>query len=201
MKFRLHHLSFVLGLAILDTAHAHDTDSQSGPLGKVSFPTSCSPKVQPQFERARRDAAFVLVPRGREDVPRRPRRRPAVHDRHVGNRGDPDVQSAGRAGRVAEGRRSWRRRRSTRAAASRRRRSASATTSKPSPRITRISRRARSARGRSRAPRPTRRWRRSTRTTTRRRSSPRSISPARNRRPTRRTRRISRRPRSSRSSS
>ena len=33
-------------------AQAHDTDSQTGPLGKVSFPTSCDPKVQPAFERA-----------------------------------------------------------------------------------------------------------------------------------------------------
>jgi tetratricopeptide (TPR) repeat protein len=31
---------------------AHDTDTQSGPLGKVSFPTSCDPKVQADFERA-----------------------------------------------------------------------------------------------------------------------------------------------------
>ena len=52
MKSSLRRLSFVLGLAILGTALAHDTDSQSGPLGKVSFPTSCDPKVQPAFERA-----------------------------------------------------------------------------------------------------------------------------------------------------
>jgi tetratricopeptide (TPR) repeat protein len=31
---------------------AHDTDSQSGRLGKVSFPSSCDPKVQPALERA-----------------------------------------------------------------------------------------------------------------------------------------------------
>ena len=64
MKFRLHHLSFVLGLAILDTAQAHDTDSQSGPLGKVSFPTSCNPKVQPRVRTRRGDAALVLVSAG-----------------------------------------------------------------------------------------------------------------------------------------
>jgi len=52
MNSSLRHLSFVLGLAIVGIAQAHDTDSQSGPLGKVSFPTSCSPKVQAQFERA-----------------------------------------------------------------------------------------------------------------------------------------------------
>ena len=52
MKLRLRHLSFVLAVAILSTAHAHDADSQSGPLGKVTFPTSCDPKVQAQFERA-----------------------------------------------------------------------------------------------------------------------------------------------------
>ena len=52
MKLRLLHLSFLLSLAIHGLAQAHDTDSQTGPLGKVSFPTSCDPKVQPAFERA-----------------------------------------------------------------------------------------------------------------------------------------------------
>ena len=52
MKLRLLHLSFVLSLAVHGLAQAHDTDSQTGPLGKVSFPTSCDPKVQPAFERA-----------------------------------------------------------------------------------------------------------------------------------------------------
>ena len=32
--------------------HAHDMESHGGALGKVSFPTSCDPKVQPAFERA-----------------------------------------------------------------------------------------------------------------------------------------------------
>jgi tetratricopeptide (TPR) repeat protein len=31
---------------------AHETDSQTGVLGKVTFPTSCDPKVQASFERA-----------------------------------------------------------------------------------------------------------------------------------------------------
>src|SRR6185503_2185754 len=52
MNSSLRHLSFVLGLAIVGIAQAHDTDSQSGTLGKVSFPTTCNPKVQAQFERA-----------------------------------------------------------------------------------------------------------------------------------------------------
>ena len=52
MKLRLLHLSFLLSLAVHGLAQAHDTDSQTGPLGKVSFPTSCDPKVQPAFERA-----------------------------------------------------------------------------------------------------------------------------------------------------
>jgi len=52
MTLRLRVLPFVFAAAILPAAHAHDTDSQSGPLGKVSFPTSCNPKVQAQFERA-----------------------------------------------------------------------------------------------------------------------------------------------------
>jgi tetratricopeptide (TPR) repeat protein len=52
MTVRLRHLPFVLVLAIQGPVHADDTDSQTGPLGKVSFPTSCDPKVQPAFERA-----------------------------------------------------------------------------------------------------------------------------------------------------
>ena len=51
MTLRLRLLPFVFAVAILPT-HAHDTDSQSGTLGKVSFPTTCNPKVQAQFERA-----------------------------------------------------------------------------------------------------------------------------------------------------
>ena len=52
MKPRLCHLPFLFALAVLAPAQAHDTDSQAGPLGKVSFPSSCDPKVQPAFERA-----------------------------------------------------------------------------------------------------------------------------------------------------
>src|SRR6202795_2232260 len=52
MKLRLFHLTFLFALAVHGLAQAHDTDPQTGPLGKVSFPTSCDPKVQPAFERA-----------------------------------------------------------------------------------------------------------------------------------------------------
>src|SRR5947207_14674284 len=52
MKLRLVHLSFLFSLAVPGLAQADDTASQSGPLGKVSFPISCDPKVQPAFERA-----------------------------------------------------------------------------------------------------------------------------------------------------
>jgi tetratricopeptide (TPR) repeat protein len=52
MKRQLFHFPVLFALAISGAAQAHDTDSQSGPLGKVSFPTSCDPKVQPAFERA-----------------------------------------------------------------------------------------------------------------------------------------------------
>jgi tetratricopeptide (TPR) repeat protein len=45
-------LAFSFALTMHGVAQANDTDSQSGPLGKVSFPTSCDPKVQPAFERA-----------------------------------------------------------------------------------------------------------------------------------------------------
>ena len=51
MKLHPHHLPLVVALAIPGWALAHDTDSQTGPLGKVSFATSCSAKVQPLFER------------------------------------------------------------------------------------------------------------------------------------------------------
>ena len=40
-----------LVLAIQPPAQAHDEDSKSGPLGKVSFANSCDPKVQPTLER------------------------------------------------------------------------------------------------------------------------------------------------------
>jgi tetratricopeptide (TPR) repeat protein len=52
MKLRLSHLVLLFALAVPGLAQADDTASQSGPLGKVSFPTSCDPKVQPAFERA-----------------------------------------------------------------------------------------------------------------------------------------------------
>src|SRR5947207_9892482 len=52
MKLRLVHLSFLFSLAVPGLAQADDTDTPSGRLGKVSFPTSCDPKVQPAFERA-----------------------------------------------------------------------------------------------------------------------------------------------------
>jgi tetratricopeptide (TPR) repeat protein len=49
MNIRL--LPLVFALAAQLPSLAHDTDSQSGPLGKVTFATSCDPKVQPAFER------------------------------------------------------------------------------------------------------------------------------------------------------
>jgi tetratricopeptide (TPR) repeat protein len=52
MNLRLFPLPFLLALALHGPASAHDADSQAGPLGKVAFPTSCDPKVQPAFERA-----------------------------------------------------------------------------------------------------------------------------------------------------
>ncbi len=52
MTFRLLALPLALAGALFNPVHAHDTDSQTGPLGKVAFPSSCDPKVQPAFERA-----------------------------------------------------------------------------------------------------------------------------------------------------
>ena len=52
MKLRLIHLAIAAALATPPFGLAHETDSQSSVLGKVTFPTSCDPKVQPSFERA-----------------------------------------------------------------------------------------------------------------------------------------------------
>ena len=52
MNFRLFLLPLLATLATCGPAGAHDTDSRSGTLGKVSFATSCDPKVQAAFERA-----------------------------------------------------------------------------------------------------------------------------------------------------
>jgi tetratricopeptide (TPR) repeat protein len=52
MKPILNRLAFVLALAVPGISHAHETDSQTGKLGKVTFATSCDPRVQPAFERA-----------------------------------------------------------------------------------------------------------------------------------------------------
>src|SRR6266704_8774 len=52
MNPQMFSLLFLFVLAVHGPAQADDTDSQSAPLGKVSFPTSCDPKVQPRFERA-----------------------------------------------------------------------------------------------------------------------------------------------------
>ena len=52
MNLQLFHLPLLFALALSGPAQSHETDSPSGPLGTVSFPTSCDPKVQPAFERA-----------------------------------------------------------------------------------------------------------------------------------------------------
>ena len=52
MNLPLFQLPLLVALALHMPTQAHEADSQSGPLGKVSFPTSCDPKVQPAFERA-----------------------------------------------------------------------------------------------------------------------------------------------------
>ena len=52
MNLPLFQLPLLVALAVHMPTQAHEADSQSGPLGKVSFPTSCDPKVQPAFERA-----------------------------------------------------------------------------------------------------------------------------------------------------
>ena len=52
MKARLLALPLLLSCTLIGPVRAHDTDSQTGPLGKVVFPSTCDPKVQPALERA-----------------------------------------------------------------------------------------------------------------------------------------------------
>lgn len=70
MNLRRFCLPFFVFIAVQGSAHANDTDSQAGPLGKVSFPTSCDPKVQPAFEGVRGIAAARTQP-----IPQLPRLR------------------------------------------------------------------------------------------------------------------------------
>ena len=51
MKLSLLHISLLAALALPIPTVAHDGDSNAGPLGKVSFPSSCDPKVQAKLER------------------------------------------------------------------------------------------------------------------------------------------------------
>ncbi len=170
MKLCLRHLPFVFALVIRSPVQAHDTDSQTGPLGKVFFPASCNRKVQAQFERAvamlhsfwysAGETAFRDV---LKDDPQ------CAIARGGSLRSSCRIHWRGRAHRQRARRK--RRPRSMRAVALARRASASATTSKPSRPTTRTSRRARRRSGRLRAHRPTRRWPRNTPVMTRRRSS------------------------------
>src|SRR5215831_241966 len=52
MKRRLAHLSIAVALVLPGSALAHEADAQGGVLGTVSFPTSCDPKLQQDFDRA-----------------------------------------------------------------------------------------------------------------------------------------------------
>ena len=52
MKVFMYRLAFLIAIAVPGLVQAHETDVQTGPLGKVSFPTSCDPKVQAEFQRA-----------------------------------------------------------------------------------------------------------------------------------------------------
>ena len=51
MHLRPYHFVFLAALAMNGSARADGADPHTGPLGKVSFATSCDPKVQPEFER------------------------------------------------------------------------------------------------------------------------------------------------------
>jgi hypothetical protein len=52
MKLIRTFVPLVVALSVNTMAFALDADSKAGLVGKVSFPTSCDPKVQPAFTRA-----------------------------------------------------------------------------------------------------------------------------------------------------
>ena len=52
MKPMLRSLPLLAAVALHAPAFADESHAHGGHLGKVSFPTSCDPKVQPAFERA-----------------------------------------------------------------------------------------------------------------------------------------------------
>ena len=112
---------------------AHEVEEGKGQLGKVSFANSCDPKVQAEFERAVAMLHSFWYSAGEKAFRDVLEDDPGCAHRDLGHRGDPDVESAGRAGRIAEGRRAGAGGDRRRAAASAPRPSASATTSRPSP--------------------------------------------------------------------
>jgi hypothetical protein len=52
MKLIRTFVPLVAALGLNTMAFAHDLDSKAGQVGRVSFPTSCDPAVQPAFDRA-----------------------------------------------------------------------------------------------------------------------------------------------------
>ena len=75
-------------------ARVHADEAPGGTLGKVSFPTSCAPAVQPTFERAVAMLHSFWYTAGREDVRGHSRAGPRLHRDRLGLRGDPDVEPA-----------------------------------------------------------------------------------------------------------
>ena len=200
MNLRLLCLPLLVLVALTGSALAHEADSQTGPLGKVSFPTSCDPKVQPAFERAvamlhsfwysagekafrdvlKDDPQCAIATWGIASI--------LMSNPLAGQGASPKGAEQAQAA-IDEGRR------------------IGAKTERERDYIEAVAAyyqdfaiRPEKERQASRA-RPTRRWPSATRPTTRRRSSPRSTSPGRRRRPTRPTPRTSRRPPSSRTNS
>ena len=100
----LFHLPLLVALALPLPVQAHDTDSQSAPLGKVSFPTSCDPKVQPAFERGVAMLHSFWYSAGEKTFRDVLAQDPQCAIADLGLRVDPDVQSARRPGRVRQGR-------------------------------------------------------------------------------------------------
>ena len=190
MKRRLVHLSLLFSLAVPGLAQAHDTDSQTGPLGKVTFPTQLRSEGAARVRARRRDAALVLVLGRREGVPRRARRTIPqcaiatwgiasilMSNPLAGQGASPKGAEAG-AGRDRSG------------TPHRREDPARARLHRGGRRLLRGLRDAPGARAAGRARQGLRGARREAiPTTTKRRSSPRSTSRARSRRPTRPTRR------------
>ena len=97
MNLHTFQVSLLLALALSGPTQAHETDSQSGPLGKVSFPNSCDSKVQPLSSAPSR-CCIRSGTAGEKTFRDVLKDDPDLRHRHLGHRRDADEQPAGRQG-------------------------------------------------------------------------------------------------------